>query len=304
MEVVFAGTSDFAVPALRMLVEAGHGVRLVVTQPDRPKGRGLKVQAPPVKVTADELGLEVYQPEKVRDAEALKQIVGTGARLFVCAAYGQIVPQELLESFPLGGINIHGSLLPRYRGAAPVAAAILNGDRQTGVSIMQMDATLDTGAVLAQATLTIGPRDSAGELTGRLAELGARLLADVLPRIQRREVRGVRQDDSRATHAPKLRREDGVIDWKQPADQVDRLVRALSPWPGTSGEVCGQPVKVIRGRPVDMKGIAAEPGACVKVGPEGMVMATGAGFYLVEEAQMPGKAVVNAASLPVAATKR
>jgi methionyl-tRNA formyltransferase len=297
VEVVFAGTAQFAVPSLEALVANGHGVRLVLTQPDRPSGRGLKVTPSPVKDAAERLELPIFQPDSLRDAAAQQHLAKTGARILITAAYGQIVPEAVLQSFPMGGINIHASLLPRYRGAAPVSAALLNADRRTGVTIFQMTPRLDDGDVLAMAEVGIEARDTALELTEKLSHLGAKLLVDLLPRLQRREVRPRPQDSDRVTYAPKLSREDGMVDWTKDAETIDRMVRALTPWPGTTADVCGASVKIIRGRPFEYRGPAARPGDCVKVGPEGMVIATGRGFFLVEELQRPGKRVSSASTL-------
>ncbi|MGH7763984.1 MAG: methionyl-tRNA formyltransferase [Candidatus Dormibacteraceae bacterium] len=240
----FAGTAAFAVPSLRFLRAAGHDIRLVVTQPDKP-GHRLKLTAPPVKVAAQELGLEVYQPVRIRDPEAVDRLRRLEPDLLVVVAYGQILPRAVIEIPRLGAVNVHASLLPRHRGAAPIAHAILSGDHETGVTIMRMDEQLDHGPVLAARATVIGPQEDAVALTARLAELGAELLVETLARLD--ELRPVDQDHGRATVALRLRREDGELDWELPAIEIDRRVRALQPWPGVTLPTPRGRVKVLSG---------------------------------------------------------
>jgi len=218
---------------------------LVVTQPDRPAHRGLKVTAPAVKVAAQQLGLPVYQPEKIRDPEAVERLRLLAPDLLVVVAYGQIIPPAVLSIPRLGAINVHASLLPRHRGAAPIARAILAGDPQTGVAIMKMDEQLDHGPVLAVRSTPIGEREDAVTLTSRLAEMGAELLVETLGKFD--ELRVVGQDHSQATLAPKLNREEGELDWAMGADEIDRRVRALQPWPGATLPTKRGRVKVLKG---------------------------------------------------------
>ena len=233
-------------PSLRALVAAGHQVSLVVTQPDRP-GHRLKMSPPAVKVAAEELGLPVFQPERIRQPEAVERIRQAAPELLVVVAYGQIIPRSVLEIPPRGVINVHASLLPRWRGAAPVAHAILAGDRVTGVTIMQMDEQLDHGPVLAYSQeVEIGEREDAAALTSRLAEIGAHALVDVVARLD--AITPVGQDHDRATAAPKLAREDGEVTEDLPAEEIDRRVRAFQPWPGVTMSWQGERVKVLRGR--------------------------------------------------------
>jgi methionyl-tRNA formyltransferase len=230
------------VPSLRALKEAGHDLALVVTQPDRPAGRGMKITPPPVKVAARELGLPVFQPEKIRDPEAVERLRSLAPDLLVVVAYGQIIPRALLEIPRLGAVNVHASLLPRWRGAAPVAHAILAGDHETGVTIMRMDEQLDHGPILASRATPIGEHEDAVELTARLAEMGAELLVEALANFDDLQVAG--QDDTQATLAPKLTKQMGRLDWNMDPHLMDRHVRALRPWPGvTLGSM-----KVLRGR--------------------------------------------------------
>jgi methionyl-tRNA formyltransferase len=233
------------VPSLRALHQAGHRLELVITQPDRPAGRGMKLTAPPVKAEALRLGLPVYQPEKVRDPEAFERVSAQSPDLLVVVAYGQIITRALLDVPRLGAVNVHASLLPRWRGAAPVAHAILAGDHETGVTIMKMDEQLDHGPILAVQATPIGEHEDAVELTKRLAELGADLLVEALANFD--ELRVVGQDHLQATLAPKLTKEMGDIDASMNANDVDRRVRALQPWPGATLTTSRGRVKVLKG---------------------------------------------------------
>jgi methionyl-tRNA formyltransferase len=242
---VFAGTAAFAVPSLQALHAAGHDVKLVITQPDRPARRGLKVTPPAVKLAAQELGLEVYQPERIRDRDTVERMRRLAPDLLVVVAYGQIIPPSILSIPKRGAVNVHASLLPRHRGAAPVAHAILSGDRETGVTIMRMDEQLDHGPILATTPTPIGAQEDAVSLTSRLAEMGAQLLVETAGRLD--EIEAVEQDDAVATIAPRLRREDGELDWGMGAAEIDRRVRALQPWPGVTLPTKRGRVKVISG---------------------------------------------------------
>ena len=232
-------------PSLKALVDSRHGIQLVITQPDRPARRRMKLTPPPVKVTAVRLGLEVYQPERVREPEAVERIRRLSPDLLVVVAYGQIIPRSVLDIPRLGAVNVHASLLPRHRGAAPVAAAILAGDSETGVTIMRMDEQLDHGPILATRSLEIGVNEDAVALTSRLAALGAELLVETLERFEERKA--VEQDHWAATVARRLSREDGELEWKMGALQIDRRVRALQPWPGVTLPTKRGRVKVLSG---------------------------------------------------------
>jgi len=232
------------VPSLKALCEAGHAVALVVTQPDR-AGHRMKVTPPPVKVAAVQLGLPVFQPERIRDEAAVARLRSAAPDAIVLVAYGQIIPRAILEIPARGVLNVHASLLPRHRGAAPVAYAILSGDRETGVTIMQMDERLDHGPILAMRSVEIAPREDAAQLTLRLADLGARLLVETLGRVD--EIGAVAQDEERATVAPRLRKEDGELDWSLGAEEIDRRVRGLQPWPGATLPTSRGRVKVLSG---------------------------------------------------------
>jgi methionyl-tRNA formyltransferase len=232
------------VPSLRALQSAGHDIRLVITQPDKP-GHRMKVTPPPLKVAAQELGLEVYQPERIRDIEPVEKLRLLAPDLLVVVAYGQIIPPSVLAIPKHGAVNVHASLLPRHRGAAPVAHAILAGDRETGVTIMRMDEQLDHGPILAIKQIEIGVGEAAPALTSRLAEMGAKLLVETLERLE--EIKAVEQDHGAATVAPRLHREDGELEWSRGAQEIDRRVRALQPWPGVTLPTTRGRVKVLSG---------------------------------------------------------
>ncbi len=232
-------------PSLLALKAAGHEIRLVITQPDRPANRGMKLSAPPVKAAAQELGMEVYQPARIRDPEAVEKIRQVEPDLLVVVAYGQIIPRSVLSIPKLGAINVHASLLPRHRGAGPVAGAILAGDVETGVTIMKMDEQLDHGPILAMRATAIAAGEDAVALTSRLAEMGAQLLAETVNRID--EIKEVEQEHARATIAPRLSREDGELEWNVGASEIDRRVRALQPWPGVTLPTKKGRVKVLKG---------------------------------------------------------
>lgn len=232
-------------PSLKALFDAGHDIQLVITQPDRPARRGMKLTPPPVKVAGLQLGLELYQPERIREPEAVERLRRLQPDLLVVVAYGQIIPRSVLSIPKHGAVNVHASLLPRHRGAAPIAAAILAGDSETGVTIMRMDEQLDHGPIIAMRSTAIGGREDAVGLTTRLAALGAALLVETLDHIE--EVRAVEQDHGAATVARRFGREDGELEWEMGALEVDRRVRALQPWPGVTLPTKKGRVKVLSG---------------------------------------------------------
>jgi methionyl-tRNA formyltransferase len=233
------------VPSLRALHRAGHSIVLVVTQPDRPARRGMKLTPPPVKGAAQELQLPVYQPEKIRDPDAVERLHSLAPDFLIVVAYGQIIPRSVLDIPRLGALNVHASVLPRWRGAAPVARAILAGDAETGVSIMKMDEQLDHGPVLAVRATPIEHGEDAAQLTRRLAGIGAELLVETLDNFD--DVRVVGQHHKQATLAPKLTKEEGELDWSMEASEIDRRVRGLQPWPGATLPTPKGRVKVLRG---------------------------------------------------------
>jgi methionyl-tRNA formyltransferase len=294
MRIVFCGTATFAVPSLRAVASA-HDVVAVVTQPDRPGSRG-RPAARPVGEAATELGLPVLRPQRIRAAESVDEVLSLEPDALVVAAYGQIIPAVLLDTPPRGGVNVHGSLLPRWRGAAPVAAAILAGDLTTGVSIMRMDAGLDTGPVYTTHEIAIAVDDTTPSLTERLAALGAGRLLEVLAGLEDGSVTAVPQDESRATYAPRLRREDGFVEWESiTASDLDRRVRAFEPWPGVTAPLAGQPVRILAGTP--KPGDAAAPaGTVVTVDGEVADVATASGVYRVAAVQPAGGRPMTAAA--------
>src|ERR1022692_1960615 len=253
MRLIFLGTPAFAVPTLEAVVEAGHEVAVVLTQPDRPSGRGQNASTSPVKQAALRLGLTVYQPERVRRPEAVEYLRGMASDAMVVVGYGQIIPQAAIDLAPLGIINVHASLLPKYRGAGPVQWAIVRGETRTGVTSMRIDAGLDTGGMLLKAETGIGPEETAVELGARLAAMGAGLLIETLERIETIAPR--RQDAAQATYAPLLKKENGLIDWRQPAQAIHNRVRGFQPWPGAYTRFRGQQLHIWKSR-----GVAGEPG--------------------------------------------
>ena len=245
MRVVFLGTPEFAVPSLRALA-ARHQVAAVLTQPDRPKGRGNELAESAVKAAARELGLTVHQPERVRRPESMELLRGLGAELMVVVGYGQIIPQAIIDLPPYGILNVHASLLPKYRGAAPIQWAIANGETKTGVTIMQIDAGLDTGAMLLKSALAIGPDETAPELSARLAPLGAGLLLSTIDGIAGGAIHHEKQNPAEATLAPILKKEDGWVDWSRPAQQIYNRLRGFTPWPGAYTKFRGQQFSLLR----------------------------------------------------------
>ncbi len=290
--LVFMGSPDFSVPSLCVLAEC-YPVVGVVTQPDRPAGRGRTLVPPAVKLAAQNIGIPVIQPERLRTAEAMEQLRRWSPDLIVVAAFGQILRQEVLDLPRYGCVNVHASLLPRWRGAAPINAAILAGDAETGVTIMKMDAGVDSGAMLAQRGIPIAPEDTAGTMFEKLAQLGADILIETLPDYFSGKIQPQAQDDSRATYAPMLKKEDGLLDFNRPAEELARRVRAFNPWPGTFFEWEGGQLKVRRARVSDEK----SPGAGSRLTVEGRpAIGTSDGLLILEEVQpagknpMPGKA--------------
>ena len=243
------GSPGFAVPCLRAL-HAQHEVALVVSQPDKPAGRGGQLTAPAVKAAAQELGLPVIQPRSARTGELRDAMMATGAELAVVVAYGKILPKPVLEALPRGCINVHGSLLPKYRGAAPVQWAVIHGDAETGVSIMQLDEGMDTGPVYLERRVPIDPDETSGELLERLAPVGAEALLEVIAALAAGTARAVAQDHASASHAPMLAKTDGAIDFGQPAAAVAARIRGVDPWPGAHATLRGQPVKLFRARAI------------------------------------------------------
>lgn len=292
MRLVFMGTPDFAVPSLRALVTAGHEVALVVTQPDRPKGRKAVLTPPPVKVAALELGLPVHQPEKLTASGALDPIRAARPEAAAVVAFGHLLRPEALAIPPLGCINAHGSLLPKLRGAAPIAWAVINGDKVSGVTTMLLDPGMDSGPMLLRREVTIAPDETAGSLHDKLAPVAAELLVETLAGIAAGTVTPTPQDGRQATIAPMLKKEDGRIDWTRTAVEIERRVRGLNPWPGSYTGMNGETLKVIRVKvEAGKRGAAGEVLAC---GKEGILVATGEGTVRLVEIQPPGKKAMDA----------
>jgi len=285
--IVFMGTPEFAAPVLEALVDA-HQVVGVVTQPDRPAGRGRRLVPSPVKQLAVERGLPTFQPNSLRPPEAVAHLATWEPDVIVVAAFGQILRQDVLDLPPHGCLNVHASLLPRWRGAAPLAAAILAGDEVTGVTIMQMDAGLDTGPTLSQEKVPIRPDDTRATLGERLARLGAELLVDMLPAYLSGNLVPRNQPDEGATYARQLRKEDGLLDWSLPAIELDRRIRAFTPWPGAFTTWHGRTLKVLQATPLPATRQDVPPGTVVALG-DGAAAVTGSGALSLEEVQLAGK---------------
>jgi methionyl-tRNA formyltransferase len=291
VRVVFLGTPAFAVPSLDALARAGHALAAVVAQPDRPAGRGHALKEPATKAWARAHGVAVLQPEKVRDGKLAAELSALRPDVLCVAAYGRILGKDLLELAPLGAVNVHGSLLPAYRGAAPIQWAVANGERETGVSIMQMDEGLDTGDVLLQCALPIAADDTAEAIAPRLATLGGEALVEALELLGRGEVVPVRQDASRATLAPILEKEHGRIDWTRPAAEIASRLRGFTPWPGVWTTLDGRTLKILAATPDGAAPAGARPGAARKEAGRGLSVACGGGTaLLVARLQPEGKA--------------
>lgn len=293
LRIVFAGTPEFAVPALDALHAAGHPLVAVYTQPDRPAGRGQSLSASPVKCRALELGLGVEQPASLKSAEAVTRLRELGADLMVVVAYGLILPQAVLDVPRLGAWNIHASLLPRWRGAAPIQRAILAGDASTGVTIMQMEAGLDTGPMLLVRETPIGPREHAGSLHDRLAALGAEAIVATIEAWHAGRVTPRVQPSEGATYAAKLRKEEALIDWRQPAVAIDAQVRAFNPWPVAETRWDGRQLRVWQAEP-DPTTAAALPGTVLEGAGDRFVVATGAGALRLTQVQLAGRRAMSA----------
>lgn len=294
MKIVFMGTPDFAVGALQAIIEAGHQVAAVVTQPDKPKGRGKEMQMTPVKVCAVEHGIPVFQPVKIKAAESVEVLRGYGADIFVVAAFGQILSEEILNMPKYGCVNIHASLLPKYRGAAPIQRAIIDGERKTGVTIMQMDKGLDTGDMLFKTEVEIDEKETGDSLHDKLAEAGAKLIVDALPKIEAGEVTPMKQNDEESCYAKMLQKSMGRIDWQQSAVKLDCLIRGLISWPGAFTAYHGKNLKIWEEEVADEKNaciqiVDAAPGTVVGVEKNAIYVQTGEGVLKILAVQLEGK---------------
>ena len=282
------GTPEFAVPSLQTLLDRDETVVAVICQPDRPKGRGRKLLPPPVKVLAEQHGIPVLQPTKIRTTEFLAELKAYNPDLIVVTAYGRILPGSLLELPPLGTINVHGSLLPKYRGAAPVQRAILQGESETGITIMQLDEGMDTGDILLPGSLAVEPHDTSASLAVKMAKLGGTLLNQALDLLQQDKLPPIKQDDSQATEAPMLSKEESAIDWSRPAQEISCQIRGLDPWPKAKTShndtwlypFCPEVVETASSAP---------PGTIITAEKDGMVIATGDGGLKISEIQAQGK---------------
>jgi methionyl-tRNA formyltransferase len=300
--LLFAGTPDFAVPALSALIGGGWSVVGVYTQPDRPSGRGRRLTPSPVKQVALNAGLDVFQPASLKTDAARATMQALAPDLMVVAAYGLILPPAILACPRLGCVNIHASLLPRWRGAAPIQRAIAAGDPDTGISLMRMEQGLDTGPVFVSQRTRIAPRETGGSLHDRLAALGAKLLLDHLPAICEQTLVPAAQDEQAACYAAKLEKSEAAIDWRRTAEELDRQIRAFNPWPVAQTRLDDETLRIWEARPLDapepgQPATSARPGTIVGSGPEGIDVATGNGLLRIQRLQMPGKRAIAAADL-------
>lgn len=292
--IVFMGTPDFAVPSLTALIKGADKVVAVVTQPDRPKGRGKKNMPSPVKIAAQDAGIPVLQPEKVRSHDFIETLKAISPDLLVVVAYGQILPQAILDIPRIMPINVHGSILPQYRGAAPIQWAILNGEKETGISIMQMDAGMDTGPVLLKETIPIGDDETFGSLEARLSLLGAEALLKAISMLKTKEIAPNPQPNEGVSYAPPFKPDDARIDWTRSARDIHRLIRAFDPRPGAYTYLSDERLKLFR--PSIIGGCeGALPGTVIKVDENGLTVATGEGCLLIQELFLAGKRRLQAA---------
>ncbi len=286
MKLVYMGTPQFAVQPLRALAASGHEIVGVVTRIDKPSGRGKILTSPPVKQVAAEMMLPLFQPRRVREPEFIATLKSLNIDAIVVAAYGQILPKEILTLPKFGCINIHASLLPLYRGAAPINWAIMRGDVETGITVMQMDEGMDTGAMLLQESLPIGPKDTAGSMLEKLSSLGARLITQALLLIATGSIVPRAQDNSKATLAPPLKKEDGFIDWRLSAAEIHNRVRGMSPWPGAYAYLDGKMIKILESEAIIGKG---EPGVLFEADRGALAVGTGSGLLRIVALQPEGK---------------
>ncbi len=286
MRVVFMGTPDFARTALEALIKAGHKIVLVVTQPDKPKGRSGKLQISDVKDCAIKNGIEVFQPEKIKEESSVSFLKSIDADIYVVAAFGQIISKEILDIPRYGCINIHASLLPKYRGAAPIQQAILDGEKVTGVTIQQMNTGVDTGDILLQREYAISDDETGGSLFDRLSILGADLVIEALDLIEKGKIIPRPQDESKATHCGKIKKDMGLIDWSWPAEKIERYIRGLNPWPSAYTYMDGRQLKIWKAYVSDEKGECA---TVLKVDKKSITIGCGEGSVRVLEVQLEGK---------------
>ena len=288
MRVIFMGTPDFAVGTLEAVIKAGHEVVLAVTQPDKPKGRGNTMQFPPVKEKALEHGIEVYQPKRVREPECVAYLRQYKPDIIIVAAFGQILPGEILEMPQYGCVNVHASLLPKYRGAAPIQWAVINGEKYSGVTTMRMNEGLDTGDIIEQTRVELAPDETGGSLFDRLAEVGAELCVHTMAEIEAGRAVYTRQDEAEATHVGMIKKQFGKIDWTKPAEEIERLCRGLNPWPSAYTSLNGKTLKVWKAS-VQPGGDSLEAGKVVLVDKKVIGVQTGKDILILQEIQLEGK---------------
>ena len=288
MKIIFMGTPDFSVGTLEALVEAGHEVVLAVTQPDKPKGRGGKMQFTPVKETALKYDIPVFQPKKVREPECIEELRKYNADVMVVVAFGQILPKEILDMTPYGCINVHASLLPKYRGAAPIQWAVIDGEEVSGVTTMQMNEGLDTGDMIMKTEIVLDKKETGGSLFDKLATAGAKLCVETLQALENKTATWEPQGETPTAYARMLEKELGNIKWEKSAVQIERLIRGLNPWPSAYTDWNGKVMKIWEADVVD-KNVEAVPGTIVKVEKDGFYVQTGEGQIKVTALQIPGK---------------
>ena len=284
MRVIFMGTPDFAVPCLERIAEAGHEIVGVFTQPDKPVGRKQELTPPDVKVCAQKLGLTVYQPKTLRNGEAFEMIKSLSPDVIVVAAYGKILPKEILDFPRFGCINVHGSLLPKYRGAAPIQWSVINGDHETGVTIMQMNEGLDTGDILFSRAIPIGIEDTALSMFEKLSALGADMAVEALDKLEKGELTPTPQDESLSSYAPMLNKEISLIDWSKSGAQVHNLIRGLYSWPIAHTFLNGKKLKIFSSSPCEKGGTSGEV-----IDTDPLTVACGSGSVIIRELQLEGK---------------
>lgn len=292
MRVVFMGTPDFSVGTLKALAAAGHEIAGVVSQPDKPKGRGKNLQPTPVKEAAMELGLPVYQPKKVRDPEFLEVLKELNPEVIVVVAFGQLIPKSILELAPYGCINVHASLLPKYRGAAPIQWAVIDGEPETGVTIMRMDEGLDTGDMISKVTVPVSADETGGSLFDKLSEAGAKLLVETLPSLEAGTTVFEKQpEESPTAYAGMIKKSMGDLDWNRPAEELERLIRGLNPWPSAYTKLDGKTLKIWKAQVLEEKEEEEKqmPGTILSTDQQEFKVKTGKGILKITELQLEGK---------------
>lgn len=289
MKIIFMGTPDFAVGTLEALVEAGHEITLVVSQPDKPKGRGHAMQPTPVKEAALKHDLPVYQPRKIRETEAADYLDGIEADVIVVVAFGQLIPKRILEMKKYGCINVHASLLPKYRGAAPIQWAVIDGEKESGVTIMQMDEGLDTGDMLSKVVIPLDEKETGGSLFDKLSAEGAKLCVETLARMEQGRITPEKQGDSPTAYASMLNKYMGNIDWTKDAPSIERLVRGLNPWPSAYTRLNGKTLKIWDCEVLSQDASEGTCGEILKITKDALIVQTGSGALAIKELQLEGK---------------